>query len=143
MRGLMLSCIFAVVGPGLALAETLQIQVRGSVPDGLNAELVLLDSASDGCRDAPCRVSSRKVKIPRHAKGGGVMNVEVEAPVSRICLQKVRTHKIVGATLFYHGSQKPTKMRRGETIARDGSSACTPKSVMVSDGKIWRVVIEK
>ncbi len=143
MRLLILFCILALIGPSVAAAESLQIQLKGSVPKRLSVELVLLDSLSARCSDDPCHVRSRELRIKRNPKGVGVLNVEIPTGVTRVCLQKLRSHKIAKARLFYRDDRRPTAMKRGGTIARDGSSGCTPKSVDIADGRIWDLSIEE
>ena len=129
--------------PGSLAAESLQIQLRGSVPDNLSAELVLLDAASKGCQDTPCPLLSRDVRIPRHAKGPGILNVEVSKRASQACLRNVRTHRIVGAMVHFRDERAPLKIRRGANIAKDGSWACTPQEQDIAEARIWQVTLKK
>ena len=143
MFRLIFLCVFGLGLPVSALAESLQIQIRGSVPERLSVELVLLDSASAGCQDDGCRIRSNTLRIQRNPKGVGVLNVVIPKRATRICLRKLRSHKIAKARVFFRGDQKPVALKRGGAIARDGSSGCTPKSVNIAEGRIWEVSIQE
>lgn len=143
MRGSSVLFGLAVLVPGVALAESLQIQIRGSVPERLSVQVVAMDSLSAKCAGNPCRVSSNELRIQRNPKGVGVLNVPIPNGATQVCLQKLRSHRIAGARMFFRDDRPAMAMKRGGEIARDGLSGCTPKAVDIADGRIWVVNIEE
>ena len=56
----------AACAASLAVAETIQIQLHGDMPKRLSAEILWLDTLTDGCTDDPCHIRAKSVRIKRH-----------------------------------------------------------------------------